>query len=816
MLIRGIWLFGIDKNGELQLILSRRYESVEYRISRILGEFYTNLPVDKTIKDWFITEVLYEEIAPFTASRIPPIFQCDIANGVFKLKETERLNKSINDNLENVLNISHEELLFYMVKEDNKIIWPFIYSFRNGYFILICISLAESFSLNKTLLEDYKIYCKSLNINNNKFIMDFFEIRSCIQFLDDLFDILNLDKISGRITRTEILETWRLMFPFGRPIINKEYLQTLRVEDLSIPKNMINLLLEGNKSSINHMPYKINEDKIDEISKNSSNNIINIEYNNNNNLIIKNKQTNWIHGNIKLIKSFNNKNKINTISNIKNNIDGINDIIGISNIINFNKLSSINITKKSSDSINTNLYTSYSLKLEIFENICCFIKDHPLITKINPYYGYKYSDENIFENLSDNMKSQYTNFVLGKFEWYSTLPSSINISCEILLPWQKIYNYNNSNELQLQYKYIEPYILVNNNITCTKISTEFINNNGDIINSNQKNSNSCIINCQSCNIKPISRFKLQWNSNQYNNSTICYYWYPYQNKLPIKGYFSIYSETEKPIKQITQAHNHFKPILLHTFLFEYCLCFYPNIILGMEFCQISIPLLPSIIRNKNLYNIPNLTINSHTLKCTMGYLNISSDKKSILWTIDNPSEIIGSKLRNDDNSIIQTRLYGSITIRILYKSKTKNKDLNIIKNNNIISSYCMNIGINIGKPLYKEESLYIAPNSFDIGIHSLFNYSMQDIDPIWLLELHPRIIKFLKNLSKYPKRDIYSQLIDIIFSYSLITFSVINQDHTFNGIKIPHESITINPKVLQSEKINIITNAGKYIIWRNF
>ncbi|OII72734.1 uncharacterized protein cubi_01684 [Cryptosporidium ubiquitum] len=830
--IRGIWIFGNAlKGGSLELILSKRFKSVENRLQKLLEEDYVQVPNDKDILEWFKFRVLYENVSKFKAAKLSNIFKKS-SLGVFSIdnlkapasSEKDELNKEI------LLSISENNLLHYMKVSEGKYLWPFMYSYNKGYFMLILISLETSISEDHKLLNIYKTRSKDFIQNLESLSIKLVEVRVGMQLLEDLLELLEINQ-EGRILKvSQILEVWRIFIPFGSPIMDKK-----EVRDL--------ILLSRNKGIPNYLKNLLNQNFID-----SSRILEKLKSTQDEQSMDTKKKETLLHGSFYL-ESINNLSQeeeqqliqeMDASMNLNDefipiipNNDPKNQIIfgGMINL-GIGKLSSKTRTSTNQSSIN------YSMKFSLVELICCFAKKHPMITRIenrNPITEREDSMDNFIKKIGD----PYASFISGALEFSGKLPNSVLISCNVILPWQKV-TINSKDEVNQENIYIQPYISVQDNISCTKLVDE-------LFDSTQKTfipirHNSEIYSSSENSFTPVSRFKLSWNSSQSNSSKIFNYWYPYELNIPIKGYYTISPESKEPIKQITQSQGHFRPILTHSFQIEYCLCFDPNIVKGMQVCQVSIPLLPGTLENINCngnnsfnkHNIPSVMIFSHNLKSSMGQIVISNDKKHIIWTINNPKEVLGKSGSNEKFSFIQVRMYGSIKLRIIYKENKNNKTGNYSLQSQVqsfnspaINSYMLNVGIESGSPSCSQkflenihsnkynEFLYSAPDPFGAGIQPFLNCPIKDVNPIWLMELHPKIAKFSENSKKLTQKEIYSNLIELIFPYSLLNFNVCSTEATYKGVSIPPNSISINPKALQFDQPEIYSNSGKYIIWRN-
>ncbi|KAH8738566.1 hypothetical protein FG386_003689 [Cryptosporidium ryanae] len=907
--IRGIWLFGNSLKGNLELILSRRFKTVENRVKELLGESsYVNVPDDNKILNWFLNKVLCENVSKFPSENVPLLFKNNTLGGVFSV-DNIRTSDCDKIDIKSLSHISLNQLLNYMhIKNEDckdRYVWPFMYSFKNGFFILILLSLEESILINPKILNIYRSFCGNFfeykNEKKNK--SDIFEtiklveIRVALQLLEDLLVVIGINQQGNLIDVNKIQKIWRIMIPFGSPILdNKEVEEILSIStNIGIPKHLIRIFEENNNRSEKIVPkFKYNENQI-----NFEN-----EKNNNDNKLGENK-VNFLLGDFYLdsVDDISEEARTDPGTEFNDDFSAAIPISGNRNLLldvfgyGIEKLST---NKKGVDYIN-NSNSVYSVKFSLIEVISCFAKRHPLSTEIkhDDYLIDDYTTENFMEKII----KPYSSFISGVFKFSGKLPSSVSISCNILLPWQKVLiedelehlkdnndltedinNNNNNNSItdftysknniflnnKQKYKYIQPYILTKDNISCTKVSDEYFDikkkeyrTNNDI--------NLCFNNSEL--VIPFSRYKLSWKNSKISSSEIFSYWYPYEKEIPIKGYFTITPETQEPINQIagSKSKGNFRPILIHDFKMEYCLCLDPKIVVGMEQCQITIPLIPGTLnyaRNRDM--IPSMIIFSHKLKTSMGNITISPDKKSIYWVINNPKELICKKISsrnfkvNDtidsnnyksfssseekQNSIIQIRMNGSVRIRLIYKEnnkvKHKNRRVVINENNNnkdrennivfldkplispILESYPIDISIESGIPYYYKkkaeednELLYSAPNPFGTGIQSLLNHPIKDIDPIWLLELHPKISKYSELNNSLSKKEAYGQLMDLIFSYSLISFvanlSSNYEESTYRGVHIPKNTININPKALRFTGPEIYSNSGKYIIWRN-
>ncbi|KAK6591191.1 hypothetical protein RS030_101583 [Cryptosporidium xiaoi] len=905
--IRGIWLFGNSLRGSLELILSRRYKTVENRVKELLGESnYICIPDDNKILDWFLNNILYENVSRFPSKNVPLIFKSNTLGGVFSVDNIQT-NDCGEIDVNKLQKISYKQLLNYMhisnEKGRNFCIWPFIYSFRNGFFLLALLSLEESISMNPKVLSIYRSFCGDfsnyVNRENNEFdvfeTIKLVEIRITLQLLEDLLTIICSNQHNDLIDINNIQKIWRIMIPFGSPILdNKEAENILEVSSNNgIPKYLIRLLEENHIKSKQKIPkYKFSNEQ------GSGEGITNIIEDQ-----IEDKSK-YLFGDFYLDSVNETSEEVDINSEIE-----FNDDFSASVPISANKnlfidvfsygIGKLSINKKGLDYTN-NSNLDYTLKFSLTEIISCFAKKHPLCTEIK--YENSLVDNYTAEKFMEQISKPYSSFISGTINCSGKLPSSVSISCDVLLPWQKVFieeetdllvNYselnthinstyindnldvdsiNNNNNNKHKYKYIQPYILAKDNVSCTKISDEYF----DLEKQVYKKLNSGI--SQGYNNgkleMPFSRYKLSWKNNQINSSEIFSYWYPYEKKIPIKGYFTILPETKEPINQIagSRSKGNFRPILIHDFQMEYCLCLDPKIVIGLEQCQITIPLIPGTLKyGRNRDIIPSMIIFNHTLRTSMGSVTISPDKKSIYWVINNPKELISKKTTNNSskinnssdlnrsihlstnaqkqNSLIQIRMNGSIRIRLIYKEKNKfknrNKNSRIMMNENlfdknngnniifdkslispILESYPIDISVESGIPHYyknkvddNNELLYSAPNPFAMGIQSLLNHPIKDIDPMWLLELHPKIARYTDMNNTMSKKEIYKQLMDLIFSYSLVSFvanlSSNYDESTYRGIHIPKNTIKINPKALRFIGPEIYSNSGKYIIWRN-
>ncbi|EAK87411.1 hypothetical protein [Cryptosporidium parvum Iowa II] len=831
--IRGIWLFGnAIKEGILELILSKRFKSVENRVKKLLEEEYVDIPNDKDILEWFKFRVLCENVAEFTAAKLPSIFKKS-SSGVFTIDnlKTSTINEKDQVDQKTIINISENNLIHYMNVSEGKYLWPFMYSYSNGYFILILISLETSISEDPEILRIYKKGSRNRINDLDNLTLKLVEFRVGIQLLEDLFELLGINQEGEMLEVSHILEVWRIFMPFGCPMMDKKEVKDLISisENKGIPNYLASLLKDNSieSSKIQEKLKSINNEQNQENKKNES----------------------ILHGSFYLdsISKLSNEEEQQLIQEMDATLSLNDEYIPIipSNIPNnqiiFGEMLNIGIGKLSFKAKSSNDQSSlnYSMKFTLIETICCFAKKHPMITQIENGDSITEGEDSM-SNFIKKIGDPYASFTSGALEFFGKLPNSVSISCNVILPWQKVTlesNYENDQEVI----YIQPYISVKDNISCTKLNDELFDSNQKTFTPIRHNSEIYMPSNESST--PISRFKLSWNSSQSNSSKIFTYWYPYELDIPIKGYFTISPESKEPIKQITQSQGHFRPILTHSFQMEYCLCFDPAIVKGMQVCQVSIPLLPGTLESINnsgnnssfsKQNIPSVMIFSHTLKSSMGQIIISNDKKHIIWTINNPKEVLGKNGLNKKFSFIQLRMYGSIKLRIIYKENKYNRTGNNFSslqgqafNSPAINSYLLNIGLETGIPSYSQkflekinsnkynEFLYSAPDPFGAGIQPFLNCPIKEIDPIWLIELHPKIAKFSENSKKLTQKEIYSNLVELIFPYSLLNFTVCSTETTYRGVNIPPSFININPKALQFEQPEIYSNSGKYIIWRN-
>ncbi|KAH8583255.1 uncharacterized protein ELE39_003461 [Cryptosporidium sp. chipmunk genotype I] len=831
--IRGIWLFGNSiKEGQLELILSKRFKSVENRFKKLLEKDYVEIPNDKDILEWFKFRVLYENVAEFTAAKLPSIFRKS-SSGVFSIDNLKSSASSDKDQVskEDLISISENNLLYYMNVNEGKYLWPFMYSYSNGYFILILISLETSISEDPEILKLFKTLSRNHIKDLDHLLLKLVEFRVGIQLLEDLLELLGINQEGEILEVSHIIEAWRIFIPFGCPTMDKK-----EVKDI--------ILLSRNKGVPKHLTNLLNDNSIESLRILEKLKSINDEQNHENK---KNEQL--LHGSFYLdsINKLSHEEEQQLIQEVDASMSLNDEFIPIipnsipKNQIIFGDMLNIGIGKLSSKtrSSTNQLSVNYSMKFTLIEVICCFAKKHPMITQIENGDSMAEGEETM-SNFIKKIGEPYMGFTSGALEFSGKLPNSVSISCNVILPWQKV-TLETKDENDQEVIYIQPYVSAKDNISCTKLSDELFDSNQKTFTPIRNNSEICIFSDES--FTPVSKFKLSWNSSQSNSSKIFTYWYPYELDIPIKGYFTISPESKEPIKQITQSQGHFRPILTHSFQMEYCLCFDPAIVKGMQVCQVSIPLLPGTLESINgagnnssfnRHNIPSVMIFSHTLRSSMGQIIVSNDKKHIIWTINNPKEVLGKSGFNKKFSFIQLRMYGSVKLRIIYKENKQNRTGNNYSqfqgqnfNSPAINSYMLNIGIESGNPNYSQKFLertnfnkynnflYSTPDPFGAGIQPFLNCPVKEIDPIWLIELHPKIAKFSENSKKVTQKEIYSNLTELIFPYSLLNFTVYSIETTYRGVNIPPSSISINPKALQFERPEIYSNSGKYIIWRN-
>ncbi|KAF7458172.1 hypothetical protein HWI79_1295 [Cryptosporidium felis] len=811
--VRGIWLFGKAVNGTLlELILSKRFMSVENRVKKILGEDYVEIPNDKEILEWFTYSILFEKVSSLSAAELPQIFLNYSSHGVFSVDNLKICNEKGSLDKKALIKISESNLLQYMkINKGEGYVWPFMYSSRSGYFVLILLSLETSIGVDHELLNVYKKFSSSLHKVDDLSIK-IVEVRMGLQLLEDLLDLLGLNQEEKVLQVCRILEVWRVFIPFGSPTMDKKEVKEFLSfsKDKGVPKSVNKPLSVNYSSAYEHSPsfsFKIDKN-------------------------VAEVQENFIHGKFypEYLNNFSQEEEqaITEIESLDFNDEIIPGIPGTpKNHISFGEVLNLGIGKLSNRSgIGTNhAISSHSIKFSLIETICCFAKKHPMITRIKERAS-SVGEESMDEFIK-RVGEPYSGFTSGILEFSGKLPNSVSISCQLVLPWQRIFldSIDESNKNN----YIQPYISIQDNVSCSKVADELFDSKLNTYSTLECNTE--VHSLYSDSEVPVSRYKISWNSSQ-TNSKILSYWYPYEMDVPIKGYFTIFPESKEPVKQISQSKGNFRPILIHSFQMEYCLCLDSSVIKGMQTCQISIPLLPGTLNSNNTTknngnNIPSLIIYNHDLKSSMGHINISRDKKTILWNINNPAEIFGKKSFNNKFPFIQVRLKGSIKLKILYKEKrnklgTESSFLKEGTSSQNINSYPLNIGIKHGRPYYSQKNpeyctktLYSTPDPYGSGIQPILNCPIKDVDPIWMIELHPKIAEFSENTNKLTTKEIYMQLLELIFSYSIISFDICSNESTYKGVTIPNTSISINPKALKFDRPEVFSSSGKYIIWRN-
>lgn len=842
--IRGIWLFGRTErsSGSLELILSKRFSSVESRLRRLLGEDYVGVPNDKDILEWFTCRVLNENVSKFTAVKLQNTL-ARTSLGVFSVdnlgkKTSVPDEKGGREELDRgtLSRISEDNLLHYMKVGQERYLWPLMHSCSQGHFMLILMSLESSVSEDRTLLEVYKSRSRGQHRDPDHFSARFVEVRVGIQLLEDLVEVLGggLDGETLQVGR--ILEAWRTLVPFGSPVVDKrevgELLSASRNE--GIPNHLASLLSENSAQSRRVLGELLSESGQEERHLHGSfyRTAVHSLSQEEERLLMQGAGTE-----LSLNDEF--------IPIIPGDVPKSQLAFGQVLNLGIGRLSSKARGPASPSSLN------YLIKFSLAEVICCSAKKHPLSTRIENRGSVVEGAESM-GNFIRKIGEPYASFTSGSLEFSGKLPNSVSISCHVVLPWQRVPLDSRDGSGRETTIYIPPYVSAQDNISCTKLADELLCADeetsrplgpvSEVYWAPEEEDPSLAT--------PVSRFKLSWNSSQSSSSKILTYWYPYELDIPIKGYFTISPESREPVKQITQSQGHFRPILTHSFRMEYCLCFDPAVIEGMQICQICIPLLPGTLENaggcengggssSNRHNIPSIMIFDHALRSSMGQIAISGDKRSIIWTIHSPQEVLGKAGSNKKFPFIQARMYGTVRLRIVYQENKRcrggggghssSQSQSQVLCSPALSSYVLNIGLYSGCPNYSrcflgdddpdahERFLYSASDPFGVGIQPpLDSCPFKEIDPILLVELHPKIVKFSEVSSKkLSQREIYSVMTELIFPYSHLSFSISSSEATYRGVNIPASSISINPKALQYDKPQAHSSSGKYIIWRD-
>ncbi|KAJ1612222.1 hypothetical protein OJ252_1330 [Cryptosporidium canis] len=820
--IRGIWLFSNGtRSGSLEIVLSKRFSSVEKRLERLLEEDFVGIPNDKDILEWFESRIVFENVDRFTAARLQDTFT-EASLGVFSI---DNLSVSVGSDRrldkERLASISETNLLHFMRVGEERYLWPFMHSYSRGSYMLMLLSLETSISEDHSLLTVYRSRSRSIPKDADSLAAGLVEVRVGVQLLEDLMELVGGGQDGEAPEAGKVLQAWRTFIPFGCPVMDRGDVgdSVSLSRNKGVPDFLTSLLSDNSKQSCRILEGLMRDGERPSLQGSF--------YQDSVASLLKEQQ---------LIQDMDAELSLNEefIPMIPNGVSKSPLVLGDMLNLGIGRLSS-----KTRGSV-AKSSQSYSIKFSLAEVICCSARSHPISTQIETTSSIIDGTESM-KNFIEKIGAPYASFTSGSLEFSGKLPNSVSISCNIIIPWQRVVLASGDKGCR-ETAYIQPYVSTQDSILCTKLADELLDSSRKTLEPIRPGSE--VLQDLEETKRPVSRFKLSWNSWQNSNSCrILTYWYPYEQDVPIKGYFTISPESKEPVRQITQSQGHFRPILTHSFRMEYCLCFDPAIIEGMQICQIVIPLLPGTMEtisgqegtsSTGRQSIPSVMIFDQSLKPSMGQITISGDKRSIIWTIHNPGEVLGGAGSNKKFPFIQLRMHGNVKLRIIYKESKKPRSGGHFPHTQTqafsspaINSYILNIGLESGVPNWSrrflEETgaeapgsfLYSAPDPFGDGIQPLLSCPLREIDPILLIELHPKIAKLAENSKRLSQREIYSHLIELIFPYSYLSFSVHSEEATYRGVSIPAGSISINPKALLFDQPEVVSSSGKYIIWRN-
>ncbi|KAJ1604722.1 hypothetical protein OIY81_3665 [Cryptosporidium canis] len=203
--IRGIWLFSNGtRSGSLEIVLSKRFSSVEKRLERLLEEDFVGIPNDKDILEWFESRIVFENVDRFTAARLQDTFT-EASLGVFSI---DNLSVSVGSDRrldkERLASISETNLLHFMRVGEERYLWPFMHSYSRGSYMLMLLSLETSISEDHSLLTVYRSRSRSIPKDADSLAAGLVEVRVGVQLLEDLMELVGGGGRTGRPRRQDI------------------------------------------------------------------------------------------------------------------------------------------------------------------------------------------------------------------------------------------------------------------------------------------------------------------------------------------------------------------------------------------------------------------------------------------------------------------------------------------------------------------------------------------------------------------------------------------------------------------------------------
>ncbi|KAJ1604945.1 hypothetical protein OJ253_3411 [Cryptosporidium canis] len=189
--IRGIWLFSNGtRSGSLEVVMSKRFSSVEKRLEKLLEEDFVGIPNDKDILEWFESRIIFENVDKFTAAKLQDTFT-EASLGVFSI---DNLSVSVGSDRkldkEKLASISETNLLHFMRVGEERYLWPFMHSYSGGSYMLMLLSLETSISEDHSLLTVYRSRSRSTSKDVDNLAVGLVEVRVGVQLLEDLMELV--------------------------------------------------------------------------------------------------------------------------------------------------------------------------------------------------------------------------------------------------------------------------------------------------------------------------------------------------------------------------------------------------------------------------------------------------------------------------------------------------------------------------------------------------------------------------------------------------------------------------------------------------